>query len=232
MIARGTPRAAGVDLSTRVGEQDILPFSKFIADRRNLKDSLKDLESRAWGAPSSMMLNMTTGAGRVAQGDLEGGFRQMLPLGLASMVKAYQMTDQGFTDSKGNVLPMTPSTRDILAQAVGFNPSQNAEYNEARSDQVQRQGLLARQAASMRSNIVDAIMSGDRDTARQLITDAMEFDRANPAFGVLRGIEGSIQRRQQAQAVSQRFRVPLGVSPKDIRAPAFTDYANVEYQQQ
>jgi hypothetical protein len=63
VIARGTPRAAGIDLSTRVGEQDILPFSKFIADRRDLKDSLKDLESRAWGAPSSMMLNMATGAG-------------------------------------------------------------------------------------------------------------------------------------------------------------------------
>jgi hypothetical protein len=44
IIARGTPRAAGIDLSTRVGEQDILPFSKFIADRRDLKDSLKDLE--------------------------------------------------------------------------------------------------------------------------------------------------------------------------------------------
>jgi hypothetical protein len=45
IIARGTPRAAGIDLSTRVGEQDILPFSKFIADRRDLKDSLKDLEA-------------------------------------------------------------------------------------------------------------------------------------------------------------------------------------------
>lgn len=232
VIARGTPRAAGIDLSTRVGEQDILPFSKFIADRRGFKDSLKDLESRAWGAPSSMMLNMATGGQRVAQGDLEGGFRQMLPLGLSSMVKAYQMTDQGFTDSKGNVLPMTPSTRDILAQAVGFNPAQNAEYNEARSDQMQRQGLLARQSAAMRSKIVDAITAGDRDQARELIKQAVVFDRANPAFGVLRGVEGSIKRRQQAQAVSQQFRVPMGVSPKDMAAPALTNYANVEFQSQ
>jgi hypothetical protein len=101
IIARGTPRAAGIDLSTRVGEQDILPFSKFIADRRDLKDSLKDLESRAWGAPSSMMLNMATGAQRVAQGDLEGGFRQMLPLGLVVDGQGLPDDGQGLHRFKG-----------------------------------------------------------------------------------------------------------------------------------
>jgi hypothetical protein len=232
IIARGTPRAAGVDLSTRVGEQDILPFSKFISDRRDLKDSLKDLESRAWGAPSSMMLNVATGAQRVAQGDLEGGFRQMLPLGLAGMVKAYQMTDQGFTDAKGNVLPMEPSTRDILAQAVGFNPAPNAEYNEARFDQQQRSGILARQATQMRSSIVDALMGGDHAKAHELISQAVDFDKANPSYSVLRGIEGSIKRRSQAQAVSQKFATPLGVNPRDTAAPPFTRYADVEFRAQ
>lgn len=233
VIARGTPRAAGIDLSTRVGEQDILPFSKFIADRRDLKDSLKDLEGRAWGAPTSMMLNMATGAQRLSQGDLVGGFRQMLPLGLSSMLKAYQMSDQGYTDSKGNVLPMTPSTRDILAQAVGFNPSQNAEYNEARGDQMQRQGLLQRQSAQLRSQIVSALSpGGDREKARELVARALELDRANPAFGVMRGIEGAIERRKQAQVLSERFGTPLGLNPKDIQAPPLTKYANVDYRAQ
>jgi hypothetical protein len=232
VIARGTPRLAGVDLSTRVGEQDILPFSKFIADRRDLKDSLKDLESRAWGAPSSMMLNMATGAQRVAQGDLVGGFRQMLPLGLSSMVKAYQMTDKGYTDSKGNVLPMTPSAQSILAQAVGFNPAPNAEYNEARSDQMNRVGLLQRRSALLRNQIVSAMIDGDQGQAKELINQAIEFDRANPAYGVLRGVEGGIKRRREAQAISSHFGTPMGVNPKDRYAPQFTHYANVEFRSQ
>jgi hypothetical protein len=232
VISRGTPRLAGVDLSTRVGEQDILPFSKFIADRRDLQDSLKDLQSRAWGAPSSMMLNLATGAQRVAQGDLVGGFRQALPLGLSSMVKAYQMTSGGYTDTHGNVLPMEPGALATLAQAVGFNPAQNAEYGEARGDQKNRQYLLARQAANMRGKIVDAVVGGDHDRARELITEAIAFDRENPSYGVLRGVEGSIKRRGQQQAVSQQTRTPLGISPKDTYAPQLTRYANVEFRAQ
>jgi hypothetical protein len=47
-----------------VGEQDILPFSRMIADRRNFKDSIKDMQARSWGAPSSMIANTFRAASR------------------------------------------------------------------------------------------------------------------------------------------------------------------------
>jgi hypothetical protein len=140
----------------------------------------------------------------------------MLPLGLASMVKAYQMTDQGFTDSKGNVLPMEPSARDILAQAVGFNPAQNAEYNEARSDQKQRQACSF---GSPPAAAPDRRRDGGRRPRHGARADPEGHGvrPANPAYGVLRGVEGSIKRRSRQQAVSERMKVPIGVSPKDIQ---------------
>jgi hypothetical protein len=148
---------------------------------------------------------------RVAQGDLEGGFRQMLPLGLSSMVKAYQMTDQGFTDSKGNVLPMEPSARDILAQAVGFNPAQNAEYNEARSDQMQRQGILARQAGRCATRSSTRWWTATT-TPRAADRAGHGLRRANPAFGVLRGVEGSIR------AAGRRRRCPSAWTSRSVSA--------------
>jgi hypothetical protein len=51
IIAHGGFRALGFDISSRIGEADILPMSKFMADRRAFKDKLKDLATQTWGAP-------------------------------------------------------------------------------------------------------------------------------------------------------------------------------------
>jgi hypothetical protein len=179
-----------------------------------------------------MMLNMATGAGRVAQGDLEGGFRQMLPLGLSSMVKAYQMTDQGLHRLEGQ--RAADGAERARHPCPGGRLQPGAECRVQRG--AQRSDAAPRHARSsvgqMRNKIVSAMVDGDHDTARGLIEQAMVFDRANPGFGVLRGVEGSIRRRRQAQAVSERMDVPIGVSPKDTKAPQLTRYADVEFRAQ
>lgn len=234
LIAKGGFRALGVDMTNRVGEQDVLPFSRFLGDRRAFKDQVKDLESRSWGAPANMVANAVEGGGRLADGDVLGGITAMLPAAINNPVKAYRMTSQGYTDAAGNKLPIaTPETDAVMAQLMGFTPSPKAEYQEANVTQQTRHGLLQRQGAQLRSQIVSALSpGGDRSAARDLISQALEFDRANPQIGVMQGVEGAIQRKTQAQVISQRFSTPLGVSPKDFKALPLTKYANVSYRAQ
>jgi hypothetical protein len=80
---------------------------------------------------------------------------------------------------------------------VGLTPQAKAEYSEARGDQAAREGVLVNRAKVLRSGIADAVISGDQDTARDLIRQAKSFDEANPAFAVLPDIENAIDAQAQ-----------------------------------
>jgi hypothetical protein len=217
VIAKGAPRAIGVDISQRVGEQDIFPFSKFISDRRALKDRIKDLAVRSWGAPASFASQALQGGEAIMDGNVIDGMAQLLPVGLGSLVKSYRMTEKGYVDGNGKQLPIsTPSTNAILTQALGFAPADLAYYRERKRDAGVRKDQLTRQASNLRSQLADALISGDQDNARDLFGQVQKFDSANPAFAVMPSIEGSIRQRMRAQARAQALGLPLGVDIKDI----------------
>jgi hypothetical protein len=233
VLSRGATRAGGIDISARVGEQDILPFSKMIADRRNFKDSIKDMQSRSWGAPTSMLANALKGGEAITNGDFLGGMQAMLPNALAAPVKAYQMSDKGFVDANGKVLPMKPGARDVLAQLLGFAPSAKAEYSEARQDQAVHKGLLTRQATVLRNSLVQSIINRDHDTARSALDQIKQFNSANPAYEIKGGdIEGALRRQAQSAAVAKLTGTPLGVANDDFDAQRLTRYANIDYRGQ
>jgi hypothetical protein len=232
IAARGAPRALNIDLSSRTGEQNLLPFSQLIADRRRWQDAMKDFSMRSAGAPVSMLLNIASGGEKIADGDLLSGMKDIMPSAIKGPVEAYRMKADGYKDSKGNVLPMTPGATDLLAQSLGFTPAEKAEYSEARGDQAARRGDLTRRATVLRNQIVNAVIDGDMDSAGELIREASDFDRDNPAFAVLPDIDNAIRRRMRSQAMSASASTPIGVSLKDIQGQDLTAYANVDYRAQ
>lgn len=227
VVARGLPRAVGFDISGRVGEQDILPFTQLFTDRREWGDAIDAFVSgRAIGASGGMIEGLLTGADKISKGDVLGGAAAALPLALRGPAKALVMGEDGFTDSRGNKLPITPTAASYLYQILGFNPAVKAEYSEARLDQSARESTLTQQARELRNGIVDALMSGDQDTARELLQRAAQFDADVPEYAVLPDIEGSVKRRLRMQAISQATGAPLGVGLDDTTAQQLTSYAN------
>ncbi len=229
-VSRGLPRAIGIDLSSRVGEQDLLPFSQLLGDRRSWKESIGASLGRSAGASPEMLINIADAGGQFANGDIMGGMISALPVSLKSPLKAYQMTTDGYVDAKGQKLPMTPTAAAILAQLLGFTPAEKAEYQEARGDQQGRRVGLGQEAGRLRTGIVKAMTAGDQETARGLITQAMEFDKANPTFAVIPSLSGALQRQQQSRTTARVLKAPVGVSMADIAGQQLTGYANVNYQ--
>ena len=230
VVSRGLPRALGFDISARAGEQNLLPFSEFLADRRPWKEAVESSAGRSLGAVPSMISNIITGGGKIADGDLFGGMKDALPVAFKGPLEAYRLTDQGYVDSRGTKLPMTPGSSAILWQLLGFSPSARAEYGEARGDQAARRGVITREAGLLRSGIVRAVMSGDSAKAKELIARAQQFDLDNPSFAVIPSLAGSIQRQQTNQLQARTARSPLGVSMNDVAGQGLTSYANVNYQ--
>lgn len=231
VVARGLPRAFGLDLSTRTGEQSLLPGSDFLADRRPWKEAVEANAGRSLGAVPSMVSNVITGAGKIADGDILAGLKDMLPVAFKGPIETYRMTTDGYVDTRGTRLPMSPDASSYLWQLLGFSPDEKAEYQEARGDQQARRGEISRRAERLRKQIVQAMVSGDRETAASLIRDAQEFDQDNPSFAVIPSLSGAMTRRLQAQTRARALSTPMGVSPQDIAGQNMTRYANVDFAQ-
>jgi hypothetical protein len=232
MVARGVPRGAGFDLSQRAGEQSIIPFTQFLTDKRKVREAATEQALRSYGAPTSMAVNIYEGMEKIGNGDLLGGMTMMMPMALKGPAQAYRMTKDGYVDTLGNKLPMTPGSSAVLTQLIGLTPQEKAEYSEARGDQAARKSVLVSRSRVLRNGIADALVSGDQDSARDLIAKAQKFDSANPAFAVLPDIKSAISRRMRMQALAGATQTPIGVNPKDLQGQALTNYANIEYRAQ
>lgn len=227
MIAGGVTRGIGVDLNQRLGEQDILPFSKFLADRRGFKEASKDLAFRTYGAPLSLVKSWANGMGRVVGGDVMGGLGEALPHVLAGPVKAFGMYNNGYVDSHGTKLPITPSGRDVLAQALGFQPSNKVDYTEAAHDVQVRGALITKEGGSIKSQLANAIADHDTASVNDLVSKAIAFDKAHPTFAILPQIGAAVTRKVQDPAIARAIGAPLGVKPQDIGARKISEFAAI-----
>jgi hypothetical protein len=227
ILSRGLSRGVGIDISGRVGEQDIMPFSKFFADRRNFRDSIKDMQTRSWGAPASMVAGWMEGGERLADGDTMGGLIRMLPNAAQAPLKAARMDEKGFVDARGNVLPIEASVQDQLVQLFGFNPAQNADNAERRDADKITKGEMTRRAKVLRDKIVSAIIQQD-PVAREYIAEAQEFDRANPNYAILPDVASALKRRAKLQITAEITQSPIGTKPGSSK---YT-FGDVEYRAQ
>lgn len=230
VLSRGLPRAVGIDLSSRTGEQDLLPFSKLLGDRRSWREAISSTLGRSAGAAPDMLLNVADAGGQFSNGDILGGMKSLVPVAFKGPVEAYRMTEKGYIDTKGNKLPMTPGASAVLTQLLGFSPAEKAEYSEARQDQTSRRLTLTDRANTLRQGIIRAMVGGDMDRAKELISDAQSFDEANPSFAVVPSLAGALQRQQQSAAKARALSSPLGVPINDLAGQQLTRYANVNYQ--
>lgn len=226
VLARGVPRAIGFDLSRRAGEQDIIPFSRLIADSRTFDESFKEAGARALGSPFSALTNIFAGAEQIANGNIYKGIETAVPIAAKGVMKGFKMTQDGYTDNAGNVLPMSVGAKDIMFQIFGFSPAEKAEYSEASYADTRRKSQLARRAQDIRRNLAVAIEQGDRAAAREWMATARAFDRQNPAFDILPGVGRTLMQRQRASAISSATDTPIGVDFRDPTAVAQGRFAN------
>lgn len=228
VIARGVPRAFGFDISSRAGEQDLLPylqlFSKLLTDKRNWEDKVADDTFRMLGSPISMGSNIIAGGSKMMSGDIMGGMIDMVPAAIKGPLKAVELAADGYVDKKGNRMPnLTPGASDYIYQALGFNPAAKAENSEAANDQRILRGQMLDKAKRLRKDLAVALEKGDMETARELWAEAERFDAKNPNFQVLKTIESVIRARAREREESRRSGAPLGAKEE---LAAYTGYAN------
>lgn len=223
VLARGVPRSMGMDLSTRLGEQDLLPFSRLLSDRRFLLDSagtmdaISDAAMRRLGAPVGVPASLAEAVPQLLSGDIINASAQGAPVALSSVFKAYKMTQDGYTDRNGNPLSITPTGLDVLNQAIGISPARKAEESAA-SNALRVSTMRANARKNViRNQVGAAVRSGDGEAAREWMAEAMAYDVNNPGKPMTPTLMQTIGARFEKSAVAQLLGVPRGM---DIDDPA------------
>jgi len=224
-IARGVPRAVlGFDTSGRAGLQDVLPGTRFMSDRRDIKSKLESGAFNMMGPAVSAGASVYTGTDKILDGRVMDGLIDLLPLTLKGPIKAVKLEDKGYTTSTGNQLPIEVTPWAMVAQSLGYTPSVKAEQSEANFAFKQRDGLLKQRKTLLSNKLYNALEQGEDATA--LMQEVMLFNQTNPQYRI--DVGSGMALRAKARAVAEATDADIATLPRYLPTLDRYSYANVK----
>jgi hypothetical protein len=134
IVARGIPRAMGIDLSTRMGIDTLMgPLGE---PRSN---EAQDWKAYLWdavsGAPAGLVTDWARGVNDINEGEWARALERLVPMkAFSDSVKAYRTMTEGTISEKTGKQTMSPYTPgEAVVRALGFSPRREAESFERSS---------------------------------------------------------------------------------------------------
>jgi hypothetical protein len=232
IVARGLPRAAGVDFA-HWGEGDIIPGSATLNiafEKRKLEDMERDWLKSAAGPAVSDLANFASAARDMLNGDYLNGMTKVVPENLKGGLEAYRLGERGFVDNlTGQKLPIgSPSAYDIMLTALGIDPAKQAEYQEVTREAVGLRTMRELNSSNIVRHMEVAYTRGDQGMFNTWMGEAQKWQQEHPGMvppqaGFQRELANHMRQSAQAQATG----LPIGVTPRDISAQRALRYGNI-----
>lgn len=231
IVAHGAANyVTGADLASKLGQENVIPFTGLFAQmldsRQKLKDRLNAGALNFMGPVVNGGASVLQGLDKMADGDVTKGLEQMSPAMLKGYIKAADIANNGFTDTKGVPLPMEATTWDTVVQAAGFTPAKLATQREAQFGVNAIQNALRMRQQELSHRFVSAVEAGDVEARLQVVADAREFMRANPGMRV--DFAGAMRKRAQEAAIAKAS--GTGVKGKASQMPLITQQTRFAQQ--
>lgn len=212
IAAHGIFRTIGLEASARIGFQDIVPMSRFITDRRELKDKIRDGNLNMMGPAIGGGVQMALGLGKIFDGKIMEGLVQMAPAVVKGPFKAAQMYQEGgYTNTTGNKLPIEMDNWDILYQSLGFTPSPKAEHQEVEFRHKTRDMLIKQQKNLISNKLYRSYERNGTLTADEMKT-LQEWNMDNPQYKIDLG--SGLKSRAKERAVAAMSGTSILESPR------------------
>jgi hypothetical protein len=225
-MSKGIPAAFGVDMSNRVGMQDIaspLPFVRH-GKSDDAQSQVGAYLTAIGGAPIGTLTDTVDGINTIADGQWIKGLEKLIPIKNAKdMMRAYRYGTEGLTSKNGTPMmgPESFDSWDLALRATGFTPTTESEHYAAQSAVMDAKTAatdvrtrLLRDYALARSG------DGDMGDARDKIA---EFNDRHPEKGV------RITVANQLSAVQSRLKQAKETNSMGVRVgksnAAFMDNA-------
>jgi hypothetical protein len=228
MVAKGATRGLGIDTS-RMGEQDIAPFTKLLTNQRKMEDALPDWANSMGGSPLSLVESRLKTVREIMNGNYMKAAELFATGWPKDLVKAYHMSEYGYETADGRPLPgITPSGADILKTALGFEPQNLAEYKAQEGALNTLKDTRDYYKKNIEQNLLRAQNHGDTAGLNDWMGRASEWGQNDPYHQVLPEFGAALAHQQQQEAVAAATRTPFGTNYKDPNEVKKVSFGNIK----
>jgi Large polyvalent protein associated domain 39 len=205
-VTRGAFTMAGVDLSGRVGQGDLLPgLNQRAAESAQMaKDPTTAWLASLTGPVGSLLSSNLNALSALRQGEYVKALEAFPVKGVADLARAANLHENGVKSRDGLTLvpPDKVSSADVVLRGVGFQPESVAQVRaDGRQTKIVGDRLSKRKSELVNA-VVRAAMAGDRDSAIAGLESVRKF---NEAIGE-RYPQAVIDRDQLNRAVTKQLK--------------------------
>jgi hypothetical protein len=234
IIARGLPRAAGVDFANW-GEGEIVPGSaslKVFTEKRKWEDVERDWFKSMGGPALDQMFQLGLAARDITNGDYLEGLIRLAPGLISGPAKAYKLGAQGFVDQHGQKLPISsPRAYDFALTAMGLKPQRQAEYQEVAREESGLRALREASSANISQHLRQAWTQHDQGSFNAWMGEAQRWQAEHPGLVPPHAtFIRTLQNHQNQLAQARGTGLPIGVSPRDVGTRGQLQYGNFPVQ--
>ena len=221
LVAKGalSRGVLGIDMTGSLGQQDLIPGSRFAADRREWKDKMKDQSKTLLGPALNAGMDIYAGGQHVADGDVAEGIKAMLPRALKGPWSAGVVggSDGEYRDKSGRTLPIAAAWGDYPKMIAGFTPAAKAEQSEENFMYQSQLYQLKQDKAKAQKKAIAAAEEGDFAESADILQTYALSHPDNP----IKGVSSLLQARARGQAVGALTGV---IEPNKRNLPLLQDY--------
>lgn len=193
-LFKGAPRALGIDLSGRVGLDNlVIPKYQEGLEGQNLSNSVM---AGALGPVAGIGANLFKGGQELGDGNLGRAMEAMLPVFMKNPIKAMRYADEGVQDKTGISIQDEVNAWGVFNQTIGFSPADVRLAYEGRSAIYQKKNRLTERRGELMSMWSRARKHDDQNAMDAIWEEIQAFNEINPKI--------RINRMQLMQSYRQR----------------------------
>lgn len=170
VLLRGVPAALGVNLTDKIGMQNMLSLMPFQKVDPTEYGNFEKVIVAALGPSTSALKSIYSGVGKMQQGDLYGGLEKGLPSGLGDAMRAWRIKTGGDASYNGDQV-ISPEEFHMAAAfyaSLGFTPKiLEQRWSRQRLLKTYEAAYQGR-TAELKKDYAKALDRGDRKKLAQL----------------------------------------------------------------
>lgn len=203
ILAKGLPAGAGLDLSGKLGQGNLLnPLAFANTDGKKFfsRDYWTEVGFALLGPSAALIGNEAEAVGYAKEGKYLQAAEKGMPTFVSNAIKAYRRADEGLATKAGDTImaPEEFGLGSIAAKALGFETAQVSDTYQNRSAYLE--AVKGRQDArkGLLREYYEAVRAGDSDRMQTVQQSIREFNDRQPADRV-RGKDLAAAIKQHAQ---------------------------------
>ena len=194
LLTRGVPAYFGLDLSGKIGHQNIFAFQPY-SDLEFTRDGLQSyLFDIAFGPTASTVRNFGGGVEAIKNGQVAKGIGLFLPKGARQYIETYGYATDGIKANNDDLIvdPRKIALSDLIMNATGLPATEIQNLKFTRGQQFKINEYFTNRTAEIQRQYLKANKNRDKDSKSDLREEWRELQRAKrrirPFFNNARGV--------------------------------------------